>query len=103
MKALLAPLADQAYSNSILAYRETFDIIVVDGRDRVECAKNSLQALKPNGVIIWDNSDRPEYEAGYEFLLNKGFKRIDFSGFGPINSRAWCTSVFYRPGNCLGI
>lgn len=97
----LAPQGD--YSDAILQHDKEFDVIVIDGRDRVSCAKNSLCALNDGGVIIWDNSDRDEYQAGYEFLSDNGFKRLNFSGFGPINTYGWCTSVFYRPQNCLGI
>jgi uncharacterized protein YuzB (UPF0349 family) len=97
----LAPQGD--YSTAILQHDKEFDVIVIDGRDRVSCAKNSLCALNDSGVIIWDNSDRDKYQDGYKFLSDNGFKRLDFSGFGPINTYGWCTSVFYRPQNCLGI
>lgn len=91
------------YCRVVADYTDAFDIIVIDGRDRVNCCRNSLGALKPGGAIIWDNSDRPDYREGYDFLRDKGFKRLDFGGMGPINPDAWCTSVFYRPKNCLGI
>lgn len=89
------------YCQFIQNFSNTFDCIVIDGRDRVNCSYNCLKALKADGVIIWDNSDRTEYNDGYLFLLNHGFKRIDFWGMGPINPYSWCTSIFYRPNNCL--
>jgi hypothetical protein len=79
------------------------DIIVIDGRDRVECAKACLPGLKAGGVIVWDNSDRPRYQPGYDLLKQNGFRRLDFSGMGPVNFTPWVTSVFYRSENCLGI
>jgi len=91
------------YSKEILKYKDTFDIVVIDGRDRVTCVKNSIPALKSNGVIIWDNSDRDEYTEGYDFLASNLFKRLDFVGMGPINTEGWCTSIFYRSNNCMGI
>ena len=91
------------YSKTALKYGKKFDIIVIDGRDRVRCAQNSLEALKSNGVIVWDNSDRIRYEAGYKYLADNNFKRLDFTGIGPMNSYGWCTSIFYRVSNCLGI
>jgi hypothetical protein len=91
------------YSKEILKYKDTFDIVVIDGRDRVNCARNSIPALKSNGVIIWDNSDREKYTEGYDFLIANGFRRLDFVGMGPIGSKGWCTSVFYRSNNCLCI
>jgi hypothetical protein len=91
------------YCDAILAYNDAFEIIVIDGRDRVNCAKNSLSALTADGVIIWDNSDREKYSPGYSYLVENGFRRLDFWGLGPINNYQWCTSVFYRDGNCMGI
>jgi len=91
------------YSEFVSRYIKVFDIIVIDGRRRVACVKNSLSALTDEGVVIWDNSDRTIYSEGYNFLKNNGFKRIDFWGMGPINSYSWCTSVFYRKDNVLGI
>jgi hypothetical protein len=91
------------YTNQILTYKNVFDVIVLDGRNRVECSKNSIGALKEDGVFIWDNSDRTEYEAGYQFLKTQGFKRLDFWGIGPINRYSWCTSVFYKSENCFDL
>ena len=94
---------DGAYAHAAGRQDERFDVIVIDGRDRVHCTKASLGALKTDGVIVFDNSDRTEYEEGYEFLRASGFRRLDFWGMGPINSYGWCTSVFYRSVNCFGI
>lgn len=91
------------YSKKVAEYEKKFDIVVIDGRDRVNCALHSLGSLKVDGVIIWDNSDRKEYQEGYQFLLENRYKRLDFFGMGPINPDSWCTSVFYQESNCLGI
>ncbi|HET6513953.1 MAG TPA: hypothetical protein VFG09_02250 [Thermodesulfovibrionales bacterium] len=93
----------RAYSEKISEYKNTFDIVVIDGRDRVNCAKNSIAALKPEGVIIWDNSDREEYSEGYQFLLENGFRKIEFIGLAPICPFKAETAIFYRTNNCLGI
>lgn len=91
------------YSKVIRRYKDMFDVVVIDGRDRVNCAKNSLDALRKDGVIVWDNSDRDIYKEGYAYLEQNGFKRIDFWGIGPINIYGWCTSVFYRTDNCFSL
>jgi hypothetical protein len=98
-----AELGTGKYAQAVTTFEREFDIIVIDGRDRVNCAKNCLNGLKEDGVIIWDNSDRAIYQEGYDYLLNQGFKRLDFLGMGPIASHGWCTSVFYRVENCLGL
>ena len=95
--------AGQEYSRAILPYNSQFDIVVIDGSDRVNCARNCLGALKPNGVILWDNSDREEYRPGFEFLREQGFRRVDFVGMTPINLFECSTSILYRDGNCLGL
>jgi len=91
------------YSKEVSKYKNYFDIIIIDGEERVSCAINSLRALNEKGVIIWDNTDRKEYSKGYDFLYEKGFKRLDFWGTGPINDYQWCTSLFYRTINILNV
>ena len=80
-----------------------FHVIVIDGRRRVECARNSLQALAEDGVIVWDNSDRDRYQEGYARLAEKGFRRLDFWGVVPGGVKEISTTIFYRQKNCLGI
>lgn len=91
------------YQKEILNYNKEFDIIIIDGEKRNECVVNCLNALKDNGVVIWDNSDRPDYIEGYDFLFSNGFRKIDFWGLVPINPAKVCTSVFYRDNNCFNI
>lgn len=94
---------DGAYSRLVAKFQGEFDIIFIDGRDRVNCVKQSLGALRPNGVVILDNSDELEYSEGLQFFLVNNYKFLHFCGPGPINSAAWRTTIFYTQGNCLGI
>jgi hypothetical protein len=94
---------DGDYSKYILNYFECFDVVVIDGRDRVNCIKNCLRALTSNGVVILDNSDRPQYKDGVDFLLLNGFKKIEFIGLCPIVNFKSETAVFYRTLNVFGI
>lgn len=91
------------YGKEVLNYKEAFDVIVVDGRDRNNCAINAVNALKKDGVLIWDNSDRTAYDEGKAFLREQGFKELEFWGHGPVSATDWCTTLFYRPDNCFGI
>ena len=100
---LVENIEDGSYANKINEYRDRFDIVVIDGRDRVNCVKRSLRALKASGVIVWDNTDRKHYAAGIEFLRSSGFRRIEFSGLNPLVNFRCETSIFYRDGNVLGI
>lgn len=91
------------YSKRALETQRRFDIIVVDGRDRVNCALTSLEALSPRGVMIWDNTERRRYRKGTERLRALGFRRIEFTGLAPIGTWSSETSIFYRADNCLRI
>lgn len=82
---------------------ETFDIIIVDGRDRVNCCRQGVKALSERGVIVLDDSEREAYRDGISFLKQNGFKELSFSGISPGLFYRKSTSVFYRPENCLNI
>ena len=94
---------DGAYARESTQHDSTFHVIVVDGRDRVNCAKHALDALSDDGVIVWDNSYRDSYNAGYQMLLDKGFKRLDFRSSVPVGLAKGQTSIFYRDKNCMGL
>lgn len=91
------------YCKKALRYTSSFDIMVIDGRDRVNCTKNCISALKPNGIVVFDNAEREQYNEAFNFLFKNGFSRIDFYGIGPINIDGYCTSIFYRDSNCIMI
>ena len=86
-----------------LLSKKKYEIIVIDGRDRVNCIKHSLKALKVNGVIILDDSERREYIKGRRYLMKNGFNNIDFWGISPGTFMKKCTTIFYKEVNCLGI
>ena len=91
------------YSKTAVKTGKKFDIISIDGRDRVNCIKNALSALKDEGIIVLDDSERKKYKGGVDFLKNRGFRSIDFGGFSPGLFYRKCTSIFYRDKNCLEI
>ncbi|MFN3316915.1 MAG: FkbM family methyltransferase [Raineya sp.] len=91
------------YAKAITTTQKLYDLVIVDGRDRNNCIKNAQKYLKETGVLILDNADRPEYQDGINFMLEKGYKKIDFIGMPPIVAMRSCTSVFYRKENCLYI
>jgi hypothetical protein len=94
---------DGDYSRMPLSLKLKFDIIIVDGRDRVSCCYHSPEALTEQGVVVLDDSERAAYHPAREFLLGNGFKELSFSGISPGLFYRKSTSVFYKPGNCLGI
>lgn len=94
---------DGEYCRMPIKLQEKFDIIIVDGRDRVNCCKQAVSALSDIGVVVLDDSERDTYREGIDFLLNQGFKQLSFSGISPGLFYEKATSVFYKPDNCLGI
>ena len=91
------------YVGFIKQFPGRFHIVVVDGRDRVDCIKHSLSALAPDGVLLLDNSDRQAYGPGIEFLVDQKFRRLDFEGPGHIVTDRSTTTIFYKTENCLNI
>lgn len=94
---------DGDYCRMPVKLGEQFDIIIVDGRDRVNCCIQALQALSASGVVVLDDSERLEYRDGINYLLDQGFKQIPFSGISPGLFYYKSTTVFYKENNCLGI
>lgn len=89
------------YSALIGRHTSDLGIVVVDGRNRVKCARKCLGALKAKGIIIWANNEEKEGRAGNKLVVQHGYRRMDFAGMGPINNRGGRTSLFYRDGRCL--
>lgn len=79
------------YVQEILSHGN-FDIIVVDGSCRLECAQAAINRLNPGGMIILDNSDWHIKTA--KFLRESNLIQVDMTGIGPINPYAWTTSFF---------
>lgn len=96
-------VANGNYCCTPVTMQEKFDIIIVDGRDRVNCCKQSTKAITESGVIVLDDSEKESYNEGINFLLENGFKHLSFSGISPGLFYKKSTSVFYRVNNCLGI
>ncbi|WP_026630774.1 FkbM family methyltransferase [Dyadobacter alkalitolerans] len=101
-KVIEKPLGD-SYIQAVKDADERYNIIIVDGRNRVKCANFAVDYLTNDGVLILDNSEREWYQKAKDYLKERGFRRLDFIGMAPIVGIETCTSVFYRDGNCLGI
>jgi len=80
-----------------------FDMVIVDGRDRVNSIKHAIHSIKEDGIIVLDDSEREAYREGIDFLLNNEFKKIDFWGISPGLFYKKNTTVFYKTNNCLGL
>ena len=95
-----------ALTDYLMSFRNiniNLDIIIVDGIHRNECLIEAVSKLSQSGIIILDDSERPEYKIGIDFILKNGFKSLDFWGIAPTILFKKCTTVFYRNINCLKI
>lgn len=86
----------------------TYDVVVVDGGDRVKALHLAVDLVAPEGVIIVDDLDlfdaAPEWITALDPWFDRGFERIDFMGLAiaaPYTRDARCTSLFFRPGSFL--
>lgn len=73
-----------------------FDIIVIDGRARSSCLKESVKKLKSGGIIIFDNAERKRYLPTIAEVLNN-WKSNMFKG--SVRGLLWMehTQIFYKP------
>ena len=84
----------QQYVRSIRKYAKEFDVIIIDGSHRHECAVEALGKLREDGFIILDNSDWKEKTS--QLLRESDLIEVDMSGFGPINGYTWTTSFYFK-------
>ena len=88
----------EIYENAIFEDDTKYDVIVIDGKRRAQCAKAAIQALNDGGIIILDDSDRintsKEYMEAVANLKSKNLLQVDFYGFCPMNNYTKTTSIF---------
>lgn len=88
---LLRPEINE-YVNCIHSGDKSYEVVIIDGVYRFNCAMEAIKGIISGGLIILDNTDW--YPNTANFLREQGFMQIDLIGWGPINPYAWCTSVF---------
>ncbi len=96
-------LVQNKYPEALTRTSNKFDIIVIDGEERVACTKKAISYLTPEGGIILDDSDRAEYSEAAQYLISHGFRQVEFYGMTACVNVGKETSLFYRSGNCLNI
>ena len=83
-----------AYVNMIATSAELYDVIIIDGKHRKQCAEIAPRYLRKGGVIVFDNSDW--YPNTRALLRSQGLTEFFFCGFGPLVDFPTATSVFIR-------
>lgn len=103
VKIVYSTLEGRDYEESIVKQKVKYEIIMIDGRKRVESTKTAIKSLSKDGVIVFDNAERERYKLALELLRSEGFKSLEFNGPLPISHKSDLTIIFYREDNCLGI
>ena len=72
----------EGYDAAIFEDNEKYDVIVIDGKRRKECAAAAVKALNDGGMIILDDSDRintsEEYVQAVKILREADLLQVDF-------------------------
>lgn len=86
----------------------TFDIILVDGRDRVECIRRAVRKLATHGLMVLDNSERlgtRDAPGAYFAVIDilPAWEREDYIQLGPdrtgwVSPHRWMTTVWRGDG-----
>ncbi len=91
------------YSKVALNTGKKFDLVLIDGIERSNCAIQSFGAIKSNGIVLIDDSEREEYANAIQFYMERGYKKLEFWGHQPITMYKKCTLLLYKNENCVGI
>ncbi|MCH7880829.1 MAG: FkbM family methyltransferase [Proteobacteria bacterium] len=100
---LCDPFDSETYSKIIQQQERKFDVVVVDGEDRVNCLINAQGCLTEKGVMILDDSKGEGWHSVIDQLQKQGFKKLDFEGLKPGRTSGYRTTIFYKNENCMGI
>ena len=73
-----------------------FDVVIVDGVCRIECARRARSKVKPGGLLIFDDSHWP-FLAGVEDML-ADWPVVKLKGFKDRTGELLETSFYTRPG-----
>lgn len=76
-----------------------FDLVLIDGRDRILCAAKSMRLVKHGGFMMLDNADRRIYAPIEEVLLKEWpFKRTAaYNCPEAAENNGWFTDIWRRP------
>ncbi len=89
----------EIYENAVFEDGNKYDVIIIDGKRRAQCAEAATKALNKGGMIILDDSDRintsNEYVKAVANLKSEKLLQVDFYGFCPMNNYTKTTSIFF--------
>ncbi|MCG7580087.1 hypothetical protein [Mycolicibacterium sp. OfavD-34-C] len=72
-----------------------FDLVVVDGRARVDCVLRARDKVKPGGHLLLDDSDRERYDAANDAMAS--WHVLSFRGLKVGSSIPATTTIWQKP------
>ena len=103
-------ICDRPYHHEVDKFADDFfDIVIVDGLDRkdphgnryperVECVRAAKRLVRSGGILMLDNSERPEYNEAFTIMSDwpvHHAKGPDMTG--TFNYKDWTTTWWRRP------
>jgi hypothetical protein len=74
----LEDMSFESYARCIDQFPEAyFDVVLVDGRARPSCIQQAIPRLKPGGLLVVDNTERPYYLTAFQQIIAEGFSVME--------------------------
>lgn len=70
---LLEPPTCTSYVNAVLETPQTYDLVFVDGRQRVQCFRTAIDRVNSDGYILLHDSERGNYAECRNIAAEHGF------------------------------
>lgn len=72
-----------------------FDVVVVDGRDRLRCLQASMGKVRRGGLLLLDDAERERYAPAFELMAGWSVRTV--RGLAPTKPVPGTTAVWTRP------
>jgi hypothetical protein len=102
-RVIVRPAGSADYINAIANMSAPPQLVSVDGMERPACAAAAVPRMAEDAVLVFDDSQLPEYAPVYSAMKTAGFRSLDFWGLAATRVEHRCTTVFYRRNNVLDI
>lgn len=83
------------YVNAIETVDGDFDLIVIDGRARTACLEKAVSRLTPEGMVVFDNTNRVRYQAALRSMRDQ-LAAITTTGLTPTLPYSTQTTLLRR-------
>lgn len=71
-----------------------FDVVVVDGRERVRCFEAAVPKVAPGGLLVLDDTERGRYRRAFDIV---DWPHVTYRGLAPTQTLPAQSTVWQRP------